>query len=126
ILAAASAWPRQERKRALIAGGRERVETRHNVRQRCIPRDLLELPAAPGAASFERMREAIGVIGDLNGGLSARTEPPLIDRMSGIAFELLRDAHLHDAALAVARHLHVGFHHAHEQAATRLTRMTDA
>ena len=99
---------------------------RHEVRQRLVPRDFLELSASPCAASFERMRESIGVIRDLNRGLSARTEPPLVDRMDGIAFELLRHAHLHDAALAVARHVDVGFHDADVQSAAGLTQRADA
>src|SRR5438094_5115774 len=108
IVPAASPWPRQKCKGLLIASGRQCVEARYEICQRLVPRDFLELPAPARAASLERMREPIRVIRNLNGGLPARTQPPLIDRMRRIAFELLRHAHLDDALLAVASDLHVG------------------
>ena len=72
------------------------------------------------------MRHAVGVIGDLNGGLSARTELAAVNRMGGVAFELLGETHSDDAALSVANDLGLALHNADLQPATSLAERADA
>ena len=101
--AKALSGPREERERLLIVSRGQRVELRDELGDRLVPRDFLELAGPARAGPLQRMREAIGVIRDLNRRLPARAQPALADRMRRVAFELLGDAHLHDAGLAVAR-----------------------
>ena len=46
--------------------------------------------------------------------------------MIGIPFQLFRQAHFHQAELAVAHHFRFALHHAHQQAAARGTKRADA
>src|SRR5262249_53203286 len=104
--------PRQADERLLIAGRRERVEPRDELADRFVPAHGLEVAAAAVAVPLQRLRDAIGVIRDLDRRLAARTQPPVADRILGLAFELLRDAHRADAGLAVAHGVDGGLHHA--------------
>src|SRR5262249_40239143 len=93
---------------------------------RIIPAHRLEVAGAAIAGALHRLDHPIGVIGDLNRRLPARAQAALADRILGQAFEFLRDAHRHDAGLAVAGRLDVGLHDADVDRAARRARRTDA
>ena len=114
---AAAPRAREERERLLIVSRGQRVELPRELRDRLVPRDVPELAGAARAGPLHRVREAIGVIRDLNRRLPARAQAALADRILREPFELLGYAHLHDAGLPVASRLDVGFHHAHVQPA---------
>ena len=63
---------------------------------------------------------------DLNRGLAAHTQPAAADRILGVAFELAREPHAHDAALAVPHDLRVALDDANGQAAAGAAQRTDA
>src|SRR5262249_16213994 len=58
--------------------------------------------------------------------LAARAQAAPADRIRREPLELLRDAHLHDSRLAVARRLDVGLHHPHVHRAPGAARRADA
>ena len=89
----------------------ERVELRDQFLDRLVPADLLKLPRASRPRAFERVSQTVGVVGHLQTRLPARAQFPLVDRMMRIAFELLGQAHLDEAQLAVPHHLGLTFHH---------------
>jgi hypothetical protein len=91
-----------------------------------IPGDHRKGAVASRAAALEWLGDAVGVIGDLNCRLTARTQTALVDRVRGVAFELLRDAHTDDALLSVARRLDISFHDANAEAAAAGAHRTDA
>src|SRR5439155_7175001 len=112
----------QKRERFWIA----RIEARDQFGDRVFPGDGLELRRPARTAAFERLRDAIRVIGDLNRRLTAHAQFALADRIAGIAFELPRQSHLHDARLSVANDFRVAFHDTYGQPAAGLTQWADA
>ena len=74
----------------------------------------------------ERRLDAVGMIGDLQRGLSAGTELALIDGVRGIAFDLFREAHFQDAELAVADDFGLALHDADQSAAAGGAESADA
>ncbi len=102
------------------------VELCDQLGDRCVPRDGLIVAAAASAAPLERLNQPIGVIRDLDRRLAARTQRALADRMRRVAFELLREAHRHHAALSVTDDVGVALHHAHGRAAAGAADRADA
>src|SRR5262249_16650949 len=94
----------------LIPGALERIDLRDELRDRLVPRDHRERSVASRATAFQRLRNSIGVIRDLNRRLPSGTEAAFIDGMGALAFELLGNPHADDALLSVLRGLDVGFH----------------
>ena len=115
-----------EGERALLSRRGERVEPRDELGRRSVPADRFELTAASWTDALHRSTDSIGVIGDLNRGLPARTKAAAIERVRRIAFELLRHVHPDDPGLALSRDLGVGFHDADVQAASRRAGGADA
>src|SRR5262249_44025214 len=91
-----------------------------------IPSRRLVLTGAALAGSFERLRDAIGVVCDLDCRLSAYAQPASIDRVRWIAFDLFGQASLDDAGVALAFHLGVSVHNPNEHAAAGWTQRADA
>src|SRR5206468_9900769 len=117
---------RQEDERLPRVFLREAVQTRHEPRDRIVPRDRRELTRAAAAAALHRLREAIGVIRDLNRCLTAHAQLALTDWILGSAFELAGEPHAHHARLAVAHDLGVAFDDAPGETAAGATERTDA
>src|SRR5262249_46421104 len=116
-LAMAAMSARDEGNLFLIPGAFERIELRDELRERLIPRDHRERAVASRSAAFQRLRDAIGVIRDLNRGLPSGAETAFIDRMGAVAFELLGNPHADHALLSVLRRLDVRFHDADAETA---------
>src|SRR5262249_18611113 len=81
---------------------------------------------APRTGPLHRLRYAVGVISELNRGLSTGTQTAAADRVLRIAFELFRDRHRDDAGLPVADRVDVGVHHADRHAAAGAAQRTHA
>ena len=109
----------QTGQRLLRAGGLQRVESRHQLLDRVIPGDGRVVAAPPIAVAFERLRDAIRVVGHLNRRLSARAERAAVDRMHRAAFELLGGQDLHEARLPAADHIGLRVHHPNREPAPR-------
>src|SRR5689334_14590732 len=77
---------REKSKRLLIAARLECIELRLQIRDRFFPREFLELIGAALACSLLRMSDAVRMVRELDGSLSANAKSALTDRMSGIAF----------------------------------------
>jgi len=110
-----AARTREDGQRALVAV--ERIELADQLGDRGVPGDRLELPVAPRSRSFQRLRDAIRMIRQLDRRLPARAERPLVDRVRRESFELLRDRKANDAVLPVSRRVDVGRHDPHRQPA---------
>src|SRR5262245_34345041 len=115
-----AAAARQTGQRLLRACGRQRIKTRRQVRDRVVPGDRRVASAPAIALAFERLRDPVGVIRDLNGRLPARAQGAAVDRILGTPLELLRRENLDDALLPAADDVGFGVHYAHGQTAARL------
>ena len=124
--ASAALRPQQYREFLLVIRRLESIEFRNQFAQRLIPGNFFELTLTTCARAFERVPDAIGVIGDLGRRLSARAKFSAVDRMIGIAFQLFRQAHSGEAQLSVAQDLHLTVHDACDQPAARRTKRTNA
>jgi hypothetical protein len=116
----AARWPRLPVTQAnafCVPAGRQRIESCDQLLDRVIPRDGGILAAAAIAAALERLRDAIGVVGDLDRRLTASAERTAVDGIHRAAFELLGGENLDDARLSAAHDVGLGVHHAHRQAA---------
>src|SRR5262249_7560369 len=79
---------RHQRQRFLIARGGQRIELAHQLADRFVPAHRLEVADAASAVALERLRHAIGVVGDLDRRLPARAQRALADRILREALEL--------------------------------------
>ena len=123
---AAPARPCQDRELRLCVPRGERIQPGGQICDRIIPAHRSHVAAEPRAGALPGLREPIGVIGDLNGCLPARTQTAMVDRMIRLPFELLRGTDLHDALLAVADNVGLGFHHADREPAAGAAQRTHA
>src|SRR5207253_4286619 len=96
------------------------------LRDRLVPTDRLELTGAARAFALQRLRDAIGVIRDLDRRLPARAQSAAADGILRQPFDLLRDVRADDAALAVSNGLDVGVHHARVDGASGAAHRADA
>jgi hypothetical protein len=103
----------------------EAIESRDELGQGVVPGDRLVASVATIAGPFERLRDAIRMVGHLDRRLAARAEPPVIDGMVGAPLELLGRVDLHDPGLPVAHDVLVGVHHANREPAPGWTQRAD-
>jgi hypothetical protein len=108
---------RQECESLLIFRGREGIELRSQFGDGSIPGDRLKFSRAAVAGPFHRLCNAIGMIRHLDGGLPAHAQFAMADRMCGIAFELLRQAHFDQAGLTIADDFGFALHDSNEYSA---------
>lgn len=116
----------EQRQRGLIIGRDEGIKLSDQFLDRLVPRDVGELSTATLARALARVREAVRMIGHLDRGLAARAQLALADRILGIAFELLGQAHADHAGLAVAENLRIAFHDSRDHAAAGVAQRADA
>src|SRR5262245_55232084 len=102
----------------------EIVELPDELLQGIVPRDCGELTGAPTAGSFQRLPDAIRMIGDLNRRLAARAQLALVDWMRRIAFQLLRQTHPDQTDLSLPDHFRITLHDTDQQPATCVTERT--
>src|SRR5438034_4371644 len=103
--------PCQESQRRRFVSLAQRRELRRQDFERLTPINLYKIPGAPRAVELEGRPEAVGMVKRLNPGLAARAKLSAVDGMSGIPFELFRQAHLDETDLAFANHFCFAWHH---------------
>ncbi len=109
-----------EKREPVAAGGTlERVETRHDLRNRVIPGNSFISTVAALAGALERLGDPIGVVRHLDRRLAAWAQAALIDRVCRAAFEFLGRVDAHPPCLTAANDLGIGIHDPHGQAASR-------
>ena len=126
IIPASAALLRQNCERLLMVRRAKRIELRDQFGQRLFPGNLFKLAIPSRACALERMPDTVGMIGNFPSGLSARAELSLIDRMIGIAFQLLGQSHLRNAEPSIANDFGVTFHDSNRQPAAGRAKRADA
>src|SRR5439155_24936163 len=74
LVALTAAGTLQKSERPLVIRRAQRVELADQLCQGIVPADFLELAAPARSHPLERVHEAIGMVGDLNGGLAPRAQ----------------------------------------------------